>query len=72
MRIGDADCVVNDSKFVDPALRLYIGAHCMCMVDNTPCIVEWYPLPSCRGKVKGACPKSLEGLGRQKSDDSLC
>ena len=32
---GDADCVVNDSKFVDPALRLYIGAHCMCTVDNT-------------------------------------
>ena len=31
---GDADCVVNDTKFVDPSLRLYVGAHCMCTVDN--------------------------------------
>ena len=31
---GDADCVVNDSKYIDPALRLYVGAVCMCMVDN--------------------------------------
>jgi hypothetical protein len=31
---GDADCVVNDSKYIDPALRLYVGAHCMCTVDN--------------------------------------
>jgi len=31
---GDADCIVNDTKFVDPSLRFYVGAHCMCMVDN--------------------------------------
>ena len=31
---GDADCVLNDSKYIDPALRLYVGAHCMCIVDN--------------------------------------
>jgi len=31
---GDADCVVNDTRYIDPALRLYVGAHCMCMVDN--------------------------------------
>jgi len=31
---GDADCVVNNTKYVDPALRLYVGAHCMCTVDN--------------------------------------
>jgi len=31
---GDADCVVSDSKYVDPGLRLYVGAHCMCTVDN--------------------------------------
>ena len=30
---GDADCV-NETKYIDPALRLYVGAHCMCMVDN--------------------------------------
>ena len=32
---GDADCKVNQSKFVDPALRLYVGAYCMCTVDNS-------------------------------------
>jgi len=32
---GDADCKVNETKFVDPALRLYIGALCMCTVDNS-------------------------------------
>jgi len=31
---GDADCIVNETKYIDPALRLYVGAHCMCMVDN--------------------------------------
>ena len=31
---GDADCVVSNTKYVDPALRLYVGAHCMCIVDN--------------------------------------
>jgi len=31
---GDADCVVSNTKYVDPALRLYVGAHCMCTVDN--------------------------------------
>ena len=31
---GDADCKVNETKYIDPALRLYVGAHCMCTVDN--------------------------------------
>ena len=31
---GDADCVVSNTKYVDPALRLYVGAHCMCTVDK--------------------------------------
>ena len=26
---------MNESKFVDPALRLYVGALCMCTVDNS-------------------------------------
>ena len=32
-RLGDAD-VLDDKKHVDPALKLYVGAHCMIMEND--------------------------------------